>query len=491
MPAIRIMNWNIRKMSNRKLLIPGMTNAIARTVAAQNVDVLVILEVTMMNRVAAMTALSNALNAADPGLAATNWQGWFLSYQAGGEFYGVIIRDLDMIRPTSVTLGPPAATPWGSRFDPLSDLKKYGFCVWPSPNFAATAYPVPVVRPQIPLIIPFSRPIRDRQAKRQRTYAGQPAALGGYSQGRGYRLPMMLLLWIHTALGDYMVPVVACHYAAAGYQAAQQTILARAQIGQTKEFHIAQMFNSDPTNVAGISGYLAFQVAVGGAYAPVRVQELCFTGDFNVDFLQNLFGWAAPHASDLNRHAYDAITPTQQQGGSAVGAATPGVPGPVPVVPYAPPFAPAPQFDDIWNQRLHTAVTTQGTILRQYPIVPPPPVAPPPAPYVSYCFDNFIYGGTQLNTAVPGFGVPAIDTGDVDNIPANVACPSMAPFAPGVYDAGPIAGHYAPTNTWSTGLQPNLQSAAVPPPVLTDNDRLVGANIVSDHLPVVLQFNCP
>jgi hypothetical protein len=37
----------------------------------------------------------------------------------------------------------------------------------------------------------------------------------------------------------------------------------------------------------------------------------------------------------------------------------------------------------------------------------------------------------------------------------------------------------------------NLQGGGAPPPALTALDRLIGARLVSDHLPVVLRFTCP
>jgi hypothetical protein len=84
MPAIRVMNWNIEQPSWNKVNKPGMLNAIARTVNAENIDVLVLLEVRITKVMNAMTALSAALGSAAGGGtgAAALWVPKMLSHYA-------------------------------------------------------------------------------------------------------------------------------------------------------------------------------------------------------------------------------------------------------------------------------------------------------------------------------------------------------------------------------------------------------------------------
>ncbi len=480
---MRVMNWNIEALSNAKLSVPGMPAAIARTVAAANVDILIVLEVKMTRVANAMTTLSNALNVADGG--GNNWRGYFLSRRTGGEYYCVFVRNLDLVRPVFPQAG---VGPSGATGDPLRNLKQNVFEAWPSANWAATAYPFggPAAPPlpPIPLCDLYATRPRARAAQRA-NFGGQTVGNGGYSLGRGFRMPALALFWAHTAAGnDYLLPFVMCHYAAMRGRRARN-ILAQSQVYQLMYLHIAQLFNSNATG-AGTSGYLDVLNAAGGNTA-VRVQEVCFTGDFNLDFLENNAG-GATHLARTNRGAYDGLTATQQQGGSTgPGAPTalPGAAGPVPALPYGPPWPAAPSASIIYQQRLRAAVTTQGTIQQTFPLPAPLPVIPP-APYGSAAFDNFFYGGTQMSGALPLVG---LDAGQAIDVPASIV--QGAPAAANQINLATVAANYAvrarPKNANNA---PSLRAAG-PPPALTADDRLIGSRLVSDHLPVLLDFALP
>ncbi|WP_345575128.1 hypothetical protein [Nonomuraea rosea] len=469
------MNWNIEQLSAKKLNIAGLATAIARTIAVANVDIVLLLEVRLTNVNTAMTTLSKALNAAEPGAAGNNWRGYFLSWPTGRECYAALIRNLDLIRPVVVSSGPI-----GTVAVPLRDLRRNVFKLWPSANWAATAYPVAAARPALPLCDVFFT--RTRGVKRAR-FGGQTIANGGYALGYGFRLPALAMFWIHTAAGDYLVPFVVCHYAAIR-GAKQRNVLGQGQVAQLNQLHIAQLFNDNPAG-AGAGGYLDVLDAVP-AHQPIPVREVCFTGDFNLDFLNNLPNGG--NVAQTNSRALDALTPTPQGGGSATPPALPGVFGVPPALPYAGVLPPPPAAAQMPAQILRAAITTQGTIQRAYPLPNPAPASPPPAPYASAAFDNFFYGGTRLTSAAVAYGTGAADAGEVVNVPANIV--QGAPGAAGQIGLATVVAHYAALMKKNAALAPNLQAAPGRAALIAD-DRLIGARLLSDHFPVVLTFTCP
>lgn len=472
MPNIRIMNWNIEQLSWNKVRMGNMTDVLAQTVVAQNIDILVVVEVRSANVNNIMETMSASLNNLAGG---NNYLGWFISYETGGEFYGFFIRDLDVIRPVEVTAGPGggAAQPPGSSNYPLVNLKESTFESWPTNDWNTSAYPIPGGRPQLPLIDAYATPYRNRRAKKKAQFAGGAIAQGGYSLGRGFRRPCVAMFMVHSAAVDYLIPIVCCHYAAVR---GGRNILGQSQVAQLGYLHIAQLFNDYDAGGA-TSGYIDIDGAA------VQIQELMFTGDFNLDFLEN--NVMGSITATTNRMAYDSLTPTIQNGGSAAPAADPAAAGPVPMVPFAPPFLPGPTTSDIQNQALKAAATTQGTILVHYD----PLVAPPNTDALKgACFDNFLFGGTQMSATVQiNFGVGNVDASDVIDTPANIVQQGGA-VAAGDLDLSLIAAAYVVKGTKNAAAAPNLQAAGGG---LTVNDRLLGARLLSDHLPTVVQYNLP
>ncbi len=113
MPLIRAMVWNIERLSWPKVQINGMANAIARIIVTNNVDLIILLELTQNNSDNVMTALRNALQLVDP--ARNNWFNyvWMPSQPCGGERYGFIIRDLTVLRPLRYLNNPNGPAPPG------------------------------------------------------------------------------------------------------------------------------------------------------------------------------------------------------------------------------------------------------------------------------------------------------------------------------------------------------------------------------------------
>lgn len=470
MPNIRIMNWNIEQLSWNKIQIAGMADAIAATVVSQNVDILIILEVRLGQVTNTMNTLSAALNAR---AGDNDYTAWFLSDRTGGEAYGFIIRDLDIVRPVEVTGGPT-----GASIDLLSNLHKNTFAVWPSNDFAVTAYPIPGGKPMMPLTDLYAtKPPRGRIPAK---FGGQQIGQGGYSLGRGFRLPCLAMFMVHSAVAGatYLLPTISCHYAAVR---GGRNHLAQGQTAQLKALHIAQLFNDNNITGGGAeSGYIDVDNAAE------NIQEIVFTGDYNMDFLQN--NPAGNNVARTNHAAYSSLTPTIANGGSALPAALPAAAGAVPAVPFAGPFPDGPVTTAIHNQALKAAATTQGTHLVEYdPLVIPPNTNA----LKDACFDNFIFGGTQLSATVQiNFGVGNVDAADVVDVPANIVQPSGAMGAHDVELSGTAAA-YLLKGTKNAAAAPSLQAFAGTAPALTVNDRLIGARLVSDHLPVVVQYNLP
>lgn len=470
MPAVRVMNWNIEQLSDNKVHnVPGVADAIARTVVYQNVDLLILLEVKLTNVTGVMNTLSNAMNGHAGG---NDYLGWFLSEVTGGEYYGFIVRDLDQIRPLQLVQQP--GRPTGTSQDPLNNLKKNAWTTWPSANWGTSAYPVapPAHRPRIPLTDVFAT----SRGRGKRTFSGQPLGTTGYSLGRGYRLPCLALFQVHAAQTT-TVPIVCCHY---GATRGGSNPLARGQTSQMRLTHVAQLFRD--STAAKQSHYLTVNNHA------TRVQEILFTGDFNLDFLQN-DSTANQGSIPFKIHeAYEALTPKDHgEGSAAPPPATPGPAAPVPPQPFNPPFADGPRFGNVDNQELRAAVTTQGTILKKYKPGTPYPTL---ASLRGAAFDNFFYGGTQLRNATINFGAGNIDSGEVVDVPSRIVKAGAAANLQDL-DLSATCVHYMVQGTKNAVAAPNLTNAPGFGPPLTPRQRLIGARFVSDHLPVVIEFNSP
>jgi hypothetical protein len=478
---IRVMNWNIEQLSWNKIQIAGMATAIAEVVVAANVDILVVVEVKLTKAVAIMTNLTAAitLQAAGPAYY------WLLSMGTGGERYGFVIRDVNTIRPLQFVANPNAPAPTdGTSNHPFTDLRDQVWTTWPLAFPAPAPAPLPAPPPRMGLIDAFATPSVARTVKRI-NFGGQRIGAGGYSLGRGYRMPCLALFMVQGPAAVTLVPIVVCHYAAVR---SGRNVLGQQQIAQLNLLNIAQLFSFYDLSVvplpAPVRGYLDVDNAAN------TVTNIIYTGDFNVDFLQNQAG--GTFLANLNHDALLSLTPTQQQGGSAPPPpATAGaVPvGMVPAIPFVA-FLAAPVVTNIPSQTLRAACTTQGTILNKLPTAMP---APPPATTLllrGAAFDNFFYGGAEPNAAVVNSGTGAVDAGEIIDVPANLQQPGAGGGLPNLSVAA-LQAHYALAGTKKGALAPNLAGAFGVAPALTNNDRWIGARLISDHLPAILQFACP
>ncbi len=461
MPNIRVMNWNIESLSSKKIQYDGFLLAVARTVVAANVDVLVIVELRKVNPDVILQQLSNQLNQLNPG-GGNNWRGYFYSHDTATERYGLLIRDLDLVRPVGLL-----DQNIGTEETPITDLLEHQLDVlpqdWPAPPNPAY---IPT-RQILPLIDLFVTDPLARRSKKKQKFAGK-------------RHPCLILLKVHTPT-DYFVPIVACHY---GATRKGNNALAQFQVDLLKELHIAELYSFyDEKNGQTAADAYSRYLNIGGQ--AVRVQELAFLGDFNMDFMDNQAGRHGSIAA-RNRSAYNTITPTEQFGGSTTPAAVapPVVAGNPDINPVA-----APEKRNIPVQTLRAAVTAQGTILKKLSET----IDNCDRPY--WClrgaaFDNFFYGGTQLSqTAIADLQPPnaVSEAGEVINMPNNIV--RGEPRYLEDFNIVPMVWDYVTNNNGVKGTETAFGLLFGFKP--TASDKLVGARLVSDHLPVVVQFPCP
>jgi hypothetical protein len=506
MPNIRVMQWNIRTFGPGVTAVPGMLNALSRIIRGANPDIVILLELAKNQGGQALGQLCNQLRWDNP---ANHWRG-MVSYPTGRERYGFICRDLNLVRPLQATA--TANDQVGDQANPVRNVETLQFTTWPV-NWP-TAVPVPLVPPipglnQHPLLGVFYHDAYDRPGKRQRNASGQPLRYGGYNLGEGGRMPCLVIFRIHTAAGnDCYLPIVVNHYWAARSSHATNAG-ALDQINETRLLHIAQKFVRGLSGGATTCGY----VDIDNAAVPVR--ELMFTGDWNIDFRLNSNLGNAPARN--NRSALNTLTPTQQNAGSApiplapppagghypTAAQGPGaVPaGPPPAVPFNPPED-SRVGDYINRQYLTSAITTQGTILLR---LTPAAAFQQSVAIINaaanfwelrrVAFDLTFFAGTRLNTAAlltpVGHTFPAspADAGEVIDVPASIDPMGAAPALLSHFHAGPIQQHYAIAPVrFKANLAPNLNVAGA---ALNLQHRWIGAQMISDHVPTVVQFFVP
>lgn len=499
MPRIRIMTWNIEVFGRTKASVEGIYDAVAGTVVGSDVDILIVLELRsdaaatiMENVVATLTAAAARMY---PGAPAPTYYS-LISRVTGTEYYGFAVRNPNVIRPLKFAPAslPPQSGTGGTRKDPLRNLQAVKWTAWPCPFPAQAPANLPAP-PPVALVDIFA----ESRGGRRMLFAGQPRATGGGAQGRGYRLPCLAMFVVQ---GDgnppayYLLPIICCHCAAGSES--KKNVTGGDQVKQFRYMHLAQLFSfynkEAPPPPQPECGYVAANITQTAGLTAYPVTNIIITGDFNVDFLHNIESPYDPIAF-YNREMYNSVTPTQQYGGSSppvppdatAGAFPAGGPPTAPISPLTPP----PRNATVPNQTLHAAVTTQGTILIEYKdTVSPPDVLA----LRSAAFDNFFYGGAQLNTALVNFGAGGIDSGDVIDVPANIVQPGGIPGGPTaqIDVADPAAVCATKDYMRNVGNASNLMVPAGPnAPPLTPNDRLIGARLVSDHLPVVIDFDCP
>ncbi|MCW3054704.1 MAG: hypothetical protein JWN14_3874 [Chthonomonadales bacterium] len=489
MPHIRIMNWNIEKLSWKKIQINGMANAIARVVVGSNIDILVIVEVQLIDLDLIMQTLTDEINLLQP----LPRSYWLTSKTTGGEHYGFIIRNIATIRPLQFATNgnaPLEDQSNGTANLPFTNLHALNWTTWPV-AFPALVPPPHMAppRPEVGLTNTFVSPPHQRPSKIRKTgFAGQDISNGGFSQGRGYRMPCLAIFVVEGLAGALTyLPIVVCHYASVR---GGRNFLAQQQVKQLNQLHIAQLFSFDYGN-AGVGmecGYLAIDAAA------VPVTNLIFTGDFNIDFLEN--DMHGDNVAQTNREALDALTPTEAGEGSEDPDAAAGAALPVPVVPFNA-WPAAPEAADINIQALRAACTSDGTILKSMPDLIPPPALhpatfplPPPANIYGGAIDNFFYGGAEANTAVVNFGLGNHDSGEIIDVPALIEQMGAGGAPPNIA-INALQAHYANKVVKCAAQAPNLSGAAGVAAALTASDRWIGARLVSDHVPSVLEIICP
>jgi hypothetical protein len=484
MPNIRIMNWNLEHLAWNKIQVAGMVDAIARTVTAQSVDLLVIVELQQNSYARVMSAIAARLNALAPG-EGNDYKVWCVSYPTGRELYGYIIRDLNTIRPIAVASGPT-----GTANDPITNLYLNTFATAPG-TFAALADAYSTLRgagpwqgPSLPLAGPYVLPAPSRRARPR--FKGEALEGGAYELGAGFRAPCMALFDVRGE-GDApntLLPVVTYHLNS-------RRIDAGGQMRQFGRMHL-------------VGHYL------GGNYlnvnlVPLGVRDITFCGDFNVNFLG--IDSDGSQAQREDAAAYMTVTPTGPNGGSATPAAQPGDPQPIPgtaggiAFPFQTPYPVPARADQIPPLGLRIAATAENTKYKPLNTTAPPTDLPSMR---SMCYDNFMYGGAKLAGGVQipcPAGSPAPDPGQGAGDAALVVDPAnnirlngdpAFNRTPGLLDLKGVSRYYAQLNLKGAARRPALMADYQGPPAipitLAIDDLWVGARLLSDHVPVVIEL---
>lgn len=474
MPPLRVMNWNIQTLSDNKIAIPTMADRLARVIAIEQPDIVVIVEVRTTNVGQIMNALSAAANAqmvAVLGVPTRFYTMWVLSHPTGNEHYAFLIKDANQVRPTMVA-PINANDPDGSPNNPLTTLAHNTFTTWPftfaaQPNLYAGGVPAWPASVHQPLVNVFSR--RTANSLHARQFSGQQLGAGGYAMGHGFRLPGLAIFDVNVGASRFFLPILVCHFGAVRSGANH---LARGQVRQFSEIDLCQRYaNQD-------------YIAVNGAAEPVA--DLVITGDFNMDFQVNQAA-GATHLARINRDAYSTITPTEQGQGSANPGPIAGPFGPAPALPLPVPASET-IMADIRPLNLRAGVTNGGTILTQdYPSG-----AANTAALRTAAFDNLFYNGAHLTGPHDPTVLAAPDAATVVDVPFHIATkPGIG--APAVafpnLDVSAIQQHYATTGVRNSTTMDGLELDDPTAAPLSIDARLIGAGFLSDHLPVYVEFN--
>jgi hypothetical protein len=512
MPDIRIMNWNIEKLSVKKASIPTMANKIASVILDYNVDIAIILELTKGTGGAALGLISNAANAlaAQQGRA-NDYSGNFVSYQTGGDCYGVIIKDLNVVRPIGVVPDPKLKIPAGTEDSPLVDVDRSKFATWPwpflGPNSVADAYSVLPFggngpAPTWPLIDVYATPSKPRGAKTAK-FGGASLGRGGLRDGPDFRMPCLLMFEILGGPNNnvtYVLPILACHLGA--IRGSGSNPLARGQIEQYKDIHIAQKFQNPPELGLPYGSYINLNNNA------VAIQELIVTGDFNVDFLNQDSSGKQNGVGYKDYCAWQNLTVAMDNEGSKKGLGKPGPPGPKPTPPFTD-TGEIPTFNSIPELELKTANTSQGTIYCKFDEKNAKPTI---QSLRGACFDNFFFGGARLSqdfTRLTKFKVnntAQYDACQVVDVAGQIV--QAGQVGAQTFDVSGIQQHYIGVQiyeetkavikdqelkeakyhyaAWAKSLAPGAAVTALTPDV-----RLIGARFISDHLPTLVEFQLP
>jgi hypothetical protein len=255
----------------------------------------------------------------------------------------------------------------------------------------------------------------------------------------------------------YLLPFILLHSdAVAGTSGGLEST----QLQQVPMLHLAQLFGNNAASRD--SGF----IYLNNAWVPVT--NIVIAGDYNIDF---------SNAAEPSLGAIAQVSPTAWRGGSATPVAAPGTPEPVPAqAPSLNLAAPDSTNTSNFAIGLKAAITQTQTHLQAYN-----PAGSYP-PYTDSALDNFFYGGARASNAVIGANG---DSGTVIDIPGQLVPPAN-PSAP-AYDVSLLAQSYAALGLLNTADAPGLQAGAA----ASAAERLIGANLLSDHLPILITIPCP
>jgi hypothetical protein len=496
MHKLRIMNWNIEKLGKGRAgaidpnELSTLVNLLARVIHRADVDIAVIVEIQTVSGNEVLQCLTRALNTvagttkyscfmSEPsgiGQAKQKQQGGARPKHVAGERYGFIIKDLDEVRPLALkqVAGAPDI---GTRTDPIRNLNEqrliggvnvdviqfetvpgtfsahpvaYELGVWPAAR-------IPVVDLYVN---PLTKSINDPPGGDRDAGAG---TAGTQSQCiPTLRLPCLAMFRIKSDAGP-IVALLVDHFKSG------QMALTKAQIRRLKALHVAQKLAA-PVDAHHNAGVLV-------DHGIEDIENLIVLGDFNLDLLR-----ASAGGSDVLSKAYGTIT--NRAGHSGTATTTRGAGGGR-ITPHADP----PASDAVCSLELNAAVTTSGTIM--HPLMNSGTSGwsdaaqalegkkgSPLSSFMSACYDNFFFRGDALGTV--SF-LNGSDAGEVMAIPLWVGTAGFEFFQ---------LAHERALRGCDDPCSPVVYQLAKSSD-LDDLGRLAAARWLSDHLPVIVEFDVP
>lgn len=471
MTNICILHWNLEKFGRGRANVNYLVNTMADIIYDQNADICIFTELAPATGGQALLRLAQACSQKYGNNAESYFRYYFVSENAGAECYGFLIKDINVVRPLQFyQLQTNPVANLGTLANPLTCLDAGGWKMWPNgwDQILPAQNGFTTGDMLAPVMDLFAMRTNPRLGSAYYNFAGQAMTGGGYAQGSGSRLPALAVFTVKTDNGLYWFPVVALHAAAS---LGTSNPLAECQVPQLALLHIAQLFGlgDDRADAAGPrqAGYLYInenqQTNPTTGWLPV--QNLMVTGDFNLDF-------------NDDADAYNALTTAVATGGSGTpggAAATAGnAPGATPPVTGIQAPTASRSQRAAFLMSLKTGVTQGFTHLNQYQ------AGGTNSPFGTVVFDNMFYGGQQLAGAVNPNG----GTGDaafVPNVPAAITAPG------GTFSIAGLATSYAQAGVRNANQAAAAPLRAYPTQPMTTSAQLIGARLISDHLPQVTQ----
>lgn len=472
MATLTVMSWNLQSFGEGRGNIEPLCESIAHIIVNGGIDLFIALELASKTGSRALASIAracqNIANAPD------SYKYMQVSNATGNDMYGFLIRDLSVISFCSGIPCDGPNIPKGTLGDPLGAMTQSTWTTYAPPQTRPNQV-YSTARPAL-LAEPFVKSSGSRPCNADKsTFGGQTVANGGLAQGGGTRLPTVTVFALNPQdqqTRSY-IGIVALHSAAAR---SKGNTLGGQQLKQLSGLDICQSYGVQKQDDLEIDAVTAQEIYIDGAWR--ALSNLLVIGDFNLDFEYTDPTRKQNKTEKDARAAYAAMTPDRWKAPGQQ-SAQPGTVGTH--MDGAPPAQKDPkQVLFLSNYtlplQLKAAINTENTLLgtlADYDEI----VANGgnPKTFTSYSIDNIFFGGVQASSANRQQDGQYGTVGDLPNAILN-----------GVVDITPLAIYYFGADVRSASQMSMFDDN--PKPNLTDRDALIGSRLISDHLPICLQF---